>query len=502
MDGPLTPERVDEALDRMEAELRGVHASQGSIVKLPKAELELLQTLEFLRDFIMACLRSTADRKVFFNIFGGDCKRVSRIEAVLSGLQLSDMNKDDQRLKFCKSACESAEQVLLDLGLGPTLAEAIDREKEIVAKWSKPTQEEESKTSPAIEGLEGTALAEAPVAGEEFAEPASGDAEEDLESVGPPSVGVLPAGPSSESVGLPSGPPSAVFAPPPRRTESPGDEVPAATPLPGGGIQEEEQDDSEDDDADSDACRRYVMLLAAAEQKAVEADREGNTRLALEVWRECAKYLKAAIRVALPKHAEDKPALEEHHQQVLARIAHLEDVVLHGVPVKPIEEHIGEVKLQMGMHEVPASEDMSAAGDGKGNKDDSKKKVIAACAAMGAVGGAVLLAPVGLTLGVLAAGAGAAGGAFAATRENKVGEGARKVGGKAVQASESTAETLKDKADGLGGKMTKTFSDGKHKVMDKSQKLRSDIFEKASGLRKNFGGGNKSSGSSGSKSHH
>mmetsp|Transcript_31348 Transcript_31348/g.73114 ORF Transcript_31348/g.73114 Transcript_31348/m.73114 type:complete len:498 (+) Transcript_31348:63-1556(+) len=485
MDGALTAERVDEALDRMEMELRAVHASQGSIVKLPKAELELLQTLEFLRDFIMACLRSTADRKVFFSIFGGDCKRVSRIEAVLSGLELSDMNKDDQRLKFCKSACESAEQVLLDLGLGATLAEAIDREKEVLATWSSP------KAPPSAVDFDMSAA----VAGEEGAA-SKADVSEELEGSADPA--------------------GAAFDPPPRIPSMPEAEAEVSTapdetkssqadPAAAGPAERDDQrdtDSEEDAEGAEDLCRRYVILVATAEQKAVEADREGQTRLALEAWRECAKYLELAIRHSLPKHASDKPKLEEHLEQVKARIAHLEDVVLNGVPTKPVEEHIGEVKLNIGMEEAEVESgtgmEAQASGSTDQGKGDKRKKVVAACAAMGAVGGAVLLGPVGLSVACVAGAVGAAGGAFAATRENAVGEGARKVGGKAVDASEQTAgklkdsssaaaERLKDKAEPLTGKMTKTFSDRKSQVVDKGQKLRSDLFEKAAAMKKNFG---------------
>lgn len=126
----LTPAAMDKVLNKMERALVLVDDAQGSIVKLPLAELNLLAQLETARDNALTLLKKNADdRSTLEAIFGGDCTRISRILAVLDTVQLSDMNVRDQRLPTCRSACQSVEEVLADLGLSSALMHAKSEER-------------------------------------------------------------------------------------------------------------------------------------------------------------------------------------------------------------------------------------------------------------------------------------------------------------------------------------------------------------------------------------
>jgi len=126
----LTPAAMDKVLARMERALVLVDGAQGSVVKLPLAELNLLVELEAARDIALTVLGKNADdRSTLEAIFGGDCSRISRILAVLDVLHLSEMNAGDQRLATCRNACQSVEQVLADLGLSSALQQAKSKER-------------------------------------------------------------------------------------------------------------------------------------------------------------------------------------------------------------------------------------------------------------------------------------------------------------------------------------------------------------------------------------
>eukprot|EP00928_Gymnodinium_smaydae_P049571 TRINITY_DN3328_c2_g1_i2.p1 TRINITY_DN3328_c2_g1~~TRINITY_DN3328_c2_g1_i2.p1 ORF type:complete len:469 (-),score=136.43 TRINITY_DN3328_c2_g1_i2:167-1453(-) len=101
-----------------------VRQSQGSIVSLPKAELDLLGYVELARDILLEVLRCQSDRTVLEDVFGGDCSRVAKIQAVCGGVELSSMNRLDQRLPTCLSACQSVEKILTELGYGDGLEAA------------------------------------------------------------------------------------------------------------------------------------------------------------------------------------------------------------------------------------------------------------------------------------------------------------------------------------------------------------------------------------------
>lgn len=124
-----SPDAYDALIARMENLLRQVDASQGSVVKLSKVELDFLAEVEAARNFMEGALHIQDNRYLLEHIFGGDCIRISRTRAVLEAAKLSDGNAQDQRLPTCISSCESVEKVLQDLGLGFCLRQSLEQQR-------------------------------------------------------------------------------------------------------------------------------------------------------------------------------------------------------------------------------------------------------------------------------------------------------------------------------------------------------------------------------------
>eukprot|EP00931_Biecheleriopsis_adriatica_P102107 TRINITY_DN77130_c0_g1_i1.p1 TRINITY_DN77130_c0_g1~~TRINITY_DN77130_c0_g1_i1.p1 ORF type:complete len:277 (+),score=76.66 TRINITY_DN77130_c0_g1_i1:108-938(+) len=182
--------------------------------------------------------------------------------------------------------------------------------------------------------------------------------------------------------------------------------------------------------AEQDECKRLVISASVAENAAIDKDRAGDAAGAIKGYEECEGLLAQAIALAMPAgHTEDHPKLVQHRREVLDRISHLK--ALGGKPATiPVEQQIRAV--QLGMQATTAASHAASAAGGY--------KQMAAVAAVGAVGGAVVL---GSTLGCFMT-AGAVGGAavagVAATRSDKVGEVARGVGALAVTGVEKARE--------------------------------------------------------------
>jgi len=118
-----TPDEVDACLDRIDACIQKVDASQHSMVRLRKAEFDLLGQLEIVRDIMQRVLKS-GDRVLLRNTFA-DCGRVARLSAFLNSIHLSDMNAADQRFKNCEDVLRSlTDLVNSDLGMAEQLAQA------------------------------------------------------------------------------------------------------------------------------------------------------------------------------------------------------------------------------------------------------------------------------------------------------------------------------------------------------------------------------------------
>lgn len=114
--------KIDPVIDRMEKSLEKIELFQNRRAKLPGAELDLLKQLEDARDLMQDCMKKTAsDRGQLEAVFGGNCVRILRIRAavmILDERPLSDMNRNDQRLKGAHDACDSVIKVLEDMGYG------------------------------------------------------------------------------------------------------------------------------------------------------------------------------------------------------------------------------------------------------------------------------------------------------------------------------------------------------------------------------------------------
>jgi len=123
-----TEEVIDEIVSRMEAGVAKVEECQGSMVKLKRAEMEVLKAFEEARDYMNKMLQSETREKLV-NIFGGDCTRIAMIGNCLKSVEFSDPGtRNDQRNAGCQDACDSVEKVLEDLGLGWALRQAQQAE--------------------------------------------------------------------------------------------------------------------------------------------------------------------------------------------------------------------------------------------------------------------------------------------------------------------------------------------------------------------------------------
>lgn len=120
----ITVERVDAVVLAMDNALEQVVSSQTNRVALTRAEMNLLAEIEQARNLLRSALQSSREREALKEVFGGDCRRIEFIRAILEEANFSEMNASDQRLAECLSACESVERVLEDLGLGEALRQA------------------------------------------------------------------------------------------------------------------------------------------------------------------------------------------------------------------------------------------------------------------------------------------------------------------------------------------------------------------------------------------
>eukprot|EP00747_Dinoflagellata_sp_TGD_P003162 gnl/TRDRNA2_/TRDRNA2_107212_c1_seq1.p1 gnl/TRDRNA2_/TRDRNA2_107212_c1~~gnl/TRDRNA2_/TRDRNA2_107212_c1_seq1.p1 ORF type:complete len:277 (+),score=79.84 gnl/TRDRNA2_/TRDRNA2_107212_c1_seq1:83-913(+) len=173
---------------------------------------------------------------------------------------------------------------------------------------------------------------------------------------------------------------------------------------------------------DTARCIEFAVQAANLENKAMDFDRTGQIKEAVAEYRLAAAKLEEAAAACPERHA-DKPVLKLHAEEVASRAAYLEGLDGASDTVLPLEEHIHSVQLTIGMSE---SAEAAAAAAGDSEDGDGRKHVMGAAAAIGGVAGLVLFGPVGaLAL--------AAGSAYATTREDKLGHGARKVGGAGLE---------------------------------------------------------------------
>mmetsp|Transcript_55071 Transcript_55071/g.160724 ORF Transcript_55071/g.160724 Transcript_55071/m.160724 type:complete len:277 (-) Transcript_55071:67-897(-) len=224
---------------------------------------------------------------------------------------------------------------------------------------------------------------------------------------------------------------------------------------------------------EQDICMQHVLAASAAEDQAIALDRAGDVPAAIKLYEQCERELAAAIDAALPTHAGDQPKLVQHKQEISDRLAHLRS--LKGKPSSiPVEQQIRAVEL--GMQATSAASSAASAAGGV--------KTLAACAALGAAGGFIVLGGVvGTSISLVG---GAAGAAYVATRNDKLGDAARSAGGVAIAGAEKAKQLneehkVTEKIAEAGSKAftaAKTF-DEKHKITDKVSQGVGKVFAKA-----------------------
>jgi len=175
-----------------------------------------------------------------------------------------------------------------------------------------------------------------------------------------------------------------------------------------------------------DECVKKVMAASMAENEAIGLDRQNDRAQAIAKYEESVREFAAAIDLSSPSHNEDRPKLIEHKAQIESRIAELKK---NAATTVPVEDQIKSVQLAMA-GAAGASNAVSSAGG---------VKTLAACAALGAVGGAIIL---GGTVGFAVTGAvgGAAAAGYAATRNDGIGQAARTAGGVALSGAAKAQE--------------------------------------------------------------
>mmetsp|Transcript_15828 Transcript_15828/g.32074 ORF Transcript_15828/g.32074 Transcript_15828/m.32074 type:complete len:273 (-) Transcript_15828:50-868(-) len=214
----------------------------------------------------------------------------------------------------------------------------------------------------------------------------------------------------------------------------------------------------ESNDAPPDACIQHVMAASAAENEAISLDRAGDVPAAIRSYEQCERELAAAVEAALPAHAEDRPKLVQHRQEINDRLAHLRGLSAGSAPSLPVEQQIRAVELGMRATGAASSAASSAGG----------AKTLAACAALGAAGGFVVLGGVlGTSLSIVG---GAAGAAYVATRQDKLGDAARSAGGLAIAGAEKAKQLNEE-----------------HKVTEKITEAGSKAFTAAKGFDQKHG---------------
>lgn len=160
-----TPEEVDKILDKIDSCIQKVDASQHSMVRLRKAEFDLLAQLEIARD-IMQRIQKSGDRVLLRNTFI-DCSRVARLGTMLGAIRLSDMNAGDQRLKNCEGTLDGLlELVQNDLGMQEQLIEANESAQSSLLMKRLSFLMDEEKVAEAHMVVDQTEIGQTPLTGD------------------------------------------------------------------------------------------------------------------------------------------------------------------------------------------------------------------------------------------------------------------------------------------------------------------------------------------------
>ena len=142
-----------------------------------------------------------------------------------------------------------------------------------------------------------------------------------------------------------------------------------------------------------------------AEQRAMEADRAARVSEAINLYTESIDKLRYGLSLCPLNHPDAYP-LQKHIAEIQNRLGYLSSLPVTAKPLIPLESHIFPVELSV----------VSSSSQG----GSSAGSTIGTAAAIGGVGGLLLLGPLGLV-------AGAAGAAYASTRSDQIGSTTRGV---------------------------------------------------------------------------
>jgi len=486
-------ERIDATLAKMDVAVAQVNDAGSNAVKRPSAELDLLTQLELVRNSAMELLRESGDRTRLVEIFGGCCRRIGRVQAVLDSVQFSRMNARDQRLHTCRSACLSVEQVLLDLGFESALQTSLAREKARLAGVC-PAFTAASKFE---EAMPETHLALAMASREIAVEKSLGS---DSESEG--ETGTSNEERHKQDMSLLEEQHRRLRMPRYRvshtpccvlretvETDSAQRRLPASLPSAPATCKRETAAKAALEDH-GERRIELVMRALVQEQEAIALERAGKCRRAIQSWAECAGKLAAAIAITPSTNSNDSIKLVKHRKSILKRVRYLETLKTTGHPPRiPVEEHICVVQLDMPLPLPENSEQQASSSTGHSVESDDWKP-FAACAALGAAGGFLVLGPLAVTAGVAASVVGAAAGVHCASRSDSVGVAARKVGGATVAGVESVGRTSLSSVDSVMERVTASGSSelplDLAPLTAKFSKTKAKIAEAGNWTRENF----------------
>mmetsp|Transcript_65033 Transcript_65033/g.121143 ORF Transcript_65033/g.121143 Transcript_65033/m.121143 type:complete len:514 (-) Transcript_65033:70-1611(-) len=433
---------MDTALLHLEAAAGRVESSRTSTVLGQSAELDLLHSLETCRDLVLAVLHSNREREVLVATLGQDGgERLRRIRVVLE-VRLSEVGERDLRKSSCRAACDSAEQVLLDLGLlrrvpskqALRLPTAPARATPLSAQATR--DDKIADTSLFSETCSTVALHDSGESSDEESAQHFGAVSVDTARMQQDSrvlqrqhrlcASVASGRASLRSIATDASSIAQLSLPPAPSASSSRVQKPSPQP--------------EEEPTNEALFGKHLQAAKATGESAVRADQNGNKAVAIKRYAQCSRALSAALEFMPSAFGpEQRTKLTKHKQQVLRRRKYLRGLPADSEVTLPVHTHIEPVELK-------------APGSGE---DMNGWQSLAACAALGAAGGFVVLGgTIAIAAGVVGSAAGAAAGVYCATRKDNIGQTACSFGSVAVSKAEEVircARSLSCGARALGG---------------------------------------------------
>jgi hypothetical protein len=189
---------------------------------------------------------------------------------------------------------------------------------------------------------------------------------------------------------------------------------------------------------------RLLTEASSLEQGAMIFDRSGNVARAIEEYNKSVGMLTEALSL-IPLSHPDCNSIEQHVVEIQSRVSYLSSLPMYVTPSIPLESHITPVQLS-----VNASRSMTAS------------TTMGAAATIGGIGGLLLLGPLGFI-------AGAAGAAYATTRDDEIGSTARGVATTSVNAFDTVVDVEKQ-----------------HNITEKAKEFGNNAYTKASEFNQRY----------------